>query len=265
LTFRPGTGTILGRITRSTFEEVVLREGPTLAIALVAAGVAAAGWFIGNGFVRGRTAGRYVSVKGVAQRDVVADLALWPIRFTASDNVLSEAQKKFDASKGAILGFLKKNGIDTSKSELQNFEVVDAMADRYRSETPSSRFIVSGTLMVRVDDPRLVQVASQNVGELAQSGVVIASGSQYGGGGPTYLFTKLNDSKPEMIAEATASAREAAQQFAKDSGSHLGPIRQASQGVFQILPRDPAPGVAEESQSNKTVRVVTTVEYYLEN
>jgi len=265
LTFRPGAATILGRITRSTFEEVVLKESPTLAIALVAAGVAAAGWFVGNGFVRGRTAGRYVSVKGVAQRDVVADMALWPIRFTASDNVLSEAQKKFDASKGTILAFLSKGGIDTSKTELQSFEVVDAMADRYRSETPSSRFIVSGTLMVRVDDPKLVQVASQNVGELAQSGVVIASGSQYGGGGPTYLFTKLNDSKPEMIAEATASAREAAQQFAKDSGSHLGPIRQASQGVFQILPRDPAPGVAEESQSNKTVRVVTTVEYYLEN
>jgi hypothetical protein len=85
------------------------------------------------------------------------------------------------------------------------------------------------------------------------------------GGGPTYLFTKLNDLKPEMIAEATASAREAAEQFAKDSGSDLGPIRTASQGVFQILPRDRAPGVMEESQLDKTVRVVTTVEYALED
>lgn len=242
-----------------------MKEGSTLGLVLVAAGVAVGGWFVGNGFVRGRTADRYVSVKGVSQRDVVADIALWPIRFTASDNVLAQAQQKFDDSRKAILAFLAKSGIDASHTELQSFEVADAMADRYRSQTPSSRFIISGTLMVRVDDPVLVQKASQNVGELAQSGVVIASGSQYGGGGPTYLFTKLNDSKPEMIAEATASAREAAQQFAKDSGSHLGPIRQASQGVFQILPRDPAPGVAEESQSNKTVRVVTTVEYYLED
>ena len=67
------------------------------------------------------------------------------------------------------------------------------------------------------------------------------------------------------IAEATASAREAAKQFAKDSGSDLGRIRTASQGVFQILPRDRAPGVMEESQLNKTVRVVTTVEYALED
>lgn len=243
----------------------MLKEGSALSIALLAVGVALAGWFVGNGFVKGRTADRYVSVKGVSERDVVADIALWPIRFTSSDNALAEAQRKFDASRAAILAFLEKNGIPADHTELQSFEVVDAMADRYRSESAASRFIVSGTVMVRVDDPALVQRASQNVGELAQTGVVIASGSQYGGGGPTYLFTKLNDSKPEMIAEATASAREAAEQFAKDSGSHLGPIRQASQGVFQILPRDRAPGVAEESQLNKTVRVVTTVEYYLED
>ena len=243
-----------------------MKEGSTLAIAILAVGVAAAGWFVGNGFVRGRTADRYVSVKGVSERDVVADIALWPIRFTSSDNILAEAQKKFDASRTAIIAFLGRNGITAEHTELQGFEVVDAMADRYRGESGvSSRFIIGGVLMVRVDDPALVQKASQSVGELAQAGVVIASGSQYGGGGPTYLFTRLNDSKPEMIAEATASAREAAEQFAKDSGSHLGPIRQASQGVFQILPRDRAPGVAEESQSNKTVRVVTTVEYYLEN
>ena len=242
-----------------------MREGSILATALLAVGVAVAGWFVGNGFVKGRTADRYVSVKGVSERDVVADIALWPIRFTSADNALGEAQRKFDASRAAILAFLEKNGIPSDHTELQSFEVVDAQADRYRSESVASRFIVSGTLMVRVDDPQLVQRASQNVGELAQAGVAIASGSQYGGGGPTYLFTRLNDSKPEMIADATASAREAAEQFARDSGSRLGPIRQASQGVFQILPRDRAPGVAEESQSNKTVRVVTTVEYYLED
>lgn len=242
-----------------------MKEGSPVAVVLLAVGIAAAGWFVGNGFVRGRTADRYVSVKGVSERDVVADIALWSIRFASSDNVLAEAQKKFDASRTSILAFLRKNGIPADHTELQSFEVVDAMAERYRSESASSRFIVSGTLMVRVDDPLLVQRASQSVGELAQSGVVIASGGQHGGHGPTYLFTRLNDSKPEMIAEATASAREAAQQFAKDSGSRLGPIRRASQGVFQILPRSRAPGAAEESQLNKTVRVVTTVEYYLED
>jgi len=241
-----------------------MREGSTFSIALLAIGVAAAGWFIGGGFVRSRTADRFVSVKGVSERDVAADIALWPIRFTSTDDVLARAQQKFDESRQAIVAFLVKNGIEAERAELQSFEVVDAMADRYRTDAVSNRYIISGTLMVRVEDPGLVQRASQNVGELAQTGVVITSGSGFGGG-PTYLFTRLNDLKPQMIAEATASAREAAEQFAADSGSRLGPIRTASQGVFQILPRDRAPGVMEESQTNKTVRVVTTVEYRLED
>ena len=85
------------------------------------------------------------------------------------------------------------------------------------------------------------------------------------GGGPTYLFTGLSPLKPEMIAEATAEARRAAEQFAEDSGSTIGKIRQANQGVFVILARDRAMGVSEESQVNKTVRVVSTVEYYLKD
>ena len=91
-----------------------------------------------------------------------------------------------------------------------------------------------------------------------QAGVVLTSGQEYGPGGPTYLFTRLNDLKPEMLAEATARAREAAQEFALASGSRVGKIRRANQGVFQILPRDPAPGLQEQNQLHKTVRVVTT-------
>jgi len=68
-----------------------------------------------------------------------------------------------------------------------------------------------------------------------------------------------------MIAEATAQARRAAEQFAQDSGSRIGKIRRANQGVFVILARDRAPGISEESQLHKTVRVVSTVEYYLKD
>jgi uncharacterized protein len=65
---------------------------------------------------------------------------------------------------------------------------------------------------------------------------------EYGLGGPTFVFTRLNQLKPSMVAEATANARTAAGQFAKDSRSALGDIRHANQGVFVILPRDQAPG-----------------------
>ena len=96
-----------------------------------------------------------------------------------------------------------------------------------------------------------------------RNGVVLSSGQEYGGGGPTFVFTGLNAIKPPMIAEATARARESAEQFARDSKSTLSGIRHANQGTFEILPRDQAQGISEESQVVKKVRIVTTVEYGL--
>jgi hypothetical protein len=118
--------------------------------------------------------------------------------------------------------------------------------------------------MVRSEKPDVVQAASQRVNELVAAGVVLSSSGEFGSGGPTFIFNGLNALKPSMIAAATASARTAAEQFAKDSGTTLGGIRQANQGVFVILPRDQAPGVNESGQLRKIVRVVSTVQYFLE-
>jgi len=162
-----------------------------------------------------------------------------------------------------IRAFLRRNGIDSTQAELQEVQVTDNFAQSYRPRGEiAMRFIVRQTLMVRSTQPATVLATSQRMGELVSAGVVLSS-EEYGGGGPTFLFTKLNDVKPAMIAEATANAREAAQQFAKDSRTSLRGIRQASQGVFIILPRDQAPGISEQGQINKIVRVVSTVEYFL--
>jgi hypothetical protein len=230
-----------------------------LAIALVAAG-----WLIGRGFSVVRTADRYVSVKGVAERSVKADLALWPIQLASSDDDLGRAQARIDENVRRVTRFLLQNGIDTTEVKLQGLRVTDAFANPYQPQgRPGARFVVKQTMMVRTSDPGRVQAASEKVGELVGAGVVLSSGEEWGPGGPTYLFKRLNDLKPAMIAEATAEARKAAGQFAKDSRSRLGGIRRASQGVFVILPRDEAPGIAEPNQMEKTVRVVTTVEYLL--
>lgn len=230
---------------------------------IVAVGLTLSGWFVGNGFYKSRLGNRFVTVKGVSEKEVEADLALWPLRFTAASNDLGKAQGQIDKNIAKTLEFLDSRGVDTSQAERQGLRVNDAMADPYRSGPISSRFTVTETLMVRSSDPVTVLEAGQQIGELVNAGVVVSSGQEYQGGGPTFLFTRLNDLKPEMIAEATARAREAAEQFAADSGSDLQGIRQANQGVFVILPRDQAPGIMEHTQLNKTVRVVSTIQYYL--
>ncbi len=237
---------------------------PFVSAAIVALGLVLGGLLAGQGFIKFRMADRYVSVKGLAEREVMADIALWPLRFVATHDDLAQAQARIQRSKEAILAFLQRQGIPPAQVELQGLEVTDILANAYRSGPTESRFIIRQTLMVRSDDPVRIEAASQQVGDLVEAGVILSS---EGGptSGPTYLFTKINDLKPEMIKEATANARKAAQQFALDAGSRLGGIRQANQGTFVILPRDQAPGVSEEGQRNKTVRVVSTIEYYLED
>ncbi len=241
-----------------------MKTDSVLSAIVVAIGLAVAGWFVGHGFVSGRTADRFVTVKGLAERDVEADLALWPLQIVASADDLSGAQAIIDRGSASVMEFLARHGVDTAQVEVQGVEVTDRAANLVGEPAPSGlRYVVQQRLMVRSDDPMRIHVASQSVGELVASGVVLRSGTGWGPATPTFLFKQLNALKPEMIAEATASAREAAEQFAANSRSRLGGIRRANQGVFVILPRDAAAGISEEAQLHKTVRVVATVEYYL--
>jgi hypothetical protein len=236
---------------------------------LVAIAIILAGWFIGNGITNIRTADRFVTVKGVSERPVKADLATWPIMLAVTDDNVSVAQTRINQNVAKVYAFLVANGIDSSEVELQSLKVTDVLAAVYNPSTRAgNRFIIQQTVMVRSENPEKVRAASQKVGELVNAGVVLSSGPEWGPGGPSYIFRRLNDLKPSMIAEATAEARKAAEQFAKDSKSRLGGIHSANQGVFVILPRDAAAaeqggGGGEQSQIQKTVRVVTTVEYLL--
>lgn len=236
----------------------------TIAAIILAAGLALGGLFVGFGFARGRSAERFVEVKGLAEKPVKANLALWPLRFVVSANELAAAQAQATTATSEVLKFLGRHGIQPSSTELQNLQVTDSMTEMYRQDRSGPRFVITQTVMVRSPNIDTVIAASQRVSELVAAGVVLSSSGEFGGTGPTFIFTGLNELKPAMIAEATANAREAAEQFARDSGSSLGGIKQANQGVFVILPRDQAPGVQEGSQPEKIVRVVSTVQYFLD-
>jgi uncharacterized protein len=240
-----------------------LSDWPPLSAVTLALGLALGGWFIGHGFVQGRASTRFVEVKGLAEREVTADLALWPLRYVSTGNDLSVAQAGLTRSTGQMFAFLARHGIDTAAVQLQALEVSDADANRFPGERSGPRFVIQQTLIVRSRTPDVVMAASQRVSELVAGGVILSSSGEYGVGGPTFIFTRLNQLKPAMVAEATANAREAAQQFAADSRTGLAGIRQASQGVFVIRPRDQAPGVNESGQMQKVVRVVSTVQYFL--
>ena len=231
--------------------------------ALIALGIALAGWWVGQGFREGRAADRYAAVKGLAEREVVADLALWPIRFVVTNNDLAAAQKEIAEDSQRLMSFLARTGIPADAVSVDRFSVTDLLAERYRTGPVDSRYILEKGLMIRTKEVAKVVAASQQLGDVVAEGVVLSSSSDGSPGGPSYVFTQLNAIKPDMIAEATKNARSAAEKFTADSGVKVGEVRRASQGVFEILARDETPGVFEPSQVNKKVRVVSTLEFGL--
>ncbi|GAK46522.1 conserved protein [Tepidicaulis marinus] len=232
-----------------------------IAGALIGLGVAAGGYFIGTGYYDAHMGNRVVSVKGLSERNVTADLAFWPIRFVATGNDLGQVQGKIRADAKTIRDFLADYGFEAANIELQSPQVTDVAAQPYRSGPIENRFIISQLLMLRSQDVEKVAEAARSASDLVERGVILSS--DMGPSQPIYLFKSLAELKPEMLDEATARAREAAQSFAEDSGSKLGGIKRANQGVFQILARDQAPGISESDQIAKTVRVVSSIDYFL--
>ncbi len=224
-------------------------------------GLVIGGYSIGKGLSKFRMADRYVTVKGLAEKDVKADLAVWPVRFSATGNDLALVQDEIERNKALVTGFLMDNGLGEEDFSVGRTNVTDLLAQAYRQEgAMQSRFIINASVDVRTDKVDTVAKISGRTGDLVRKGVVLSEFQ-----GPAYIFTKLNDVKPAMIAEATANAREAARQFAADSKSRLGKIKRANQGVFMILARDGDQVAQESQQIDKKVRVVSTIDYYVVN
>ncbi|MGO9016800.1 MAG: SIMPL domain-containing protein [Syntrophobacteraceae bacterium] len=218
-----------------------------------------------------RKSERYVTVKGFAERDVKADLAVWPIKVkTAGDN-LSEVSQSSEQTRKKVVQFLIEKGFKPEEIVNQYLTVSDRQAESSKVKD-GLRYVADATIVLRSNDVDKVQRVSQMTDELINAGVVISESRGYEG--LSYMFTRLNAIKPEMMAEATKNARAAANQFAQDSGSKIGAIRKASQGLFSINDRDRVAGQAENtdhyyfspsSDLNKRVRVVLTIDYFLEH
>jgi hypothetical protein len=247
------------------------RGGMTLLGSLLALGLIIGGLVLGAQIKATRLSDRYVTVKGLVERKVKSDLVIWPLTYKEAGDELSSVYAKTEADQKTVLQFLSEQGVQASEIELGVLRVVDTQANEYGAGNRAPhRYIVEQHISVRTNRVEQIAAAAQKTMLLLQKGIVLSSNP---GQGLTYKFTGLNAIKPDMITEATRNARAAADRFASDSGSKVGSIRQANQGVFSILPADQVNdfevgegggGYGADSSLMKTVRVVTSVQYYLE-
>ncbi|MDX9802120.1 MAG: SIMPL domain-containing protein [Spirochaetia bacterium] len=199
-------------------------------------------------------------VKGLAEREVKGDLALWEINFSSGGDDPATIQVKLEKDRDAVTAFIKNEGFAAEEIIPGRLIMADKLAYGYYQEGwRGERYQVKTSVILRSENVDLVDRVSRMTGDLVKLGVVLSDNYS----GPSFLFTRLNDIKGEMLDEAVMNARKSADTFAAKTGSSIKGIKSANQGVFSILPRDMTAGAMEEHQIYKTVRVVSTIDYYI--
>ncbi|MBU2016174.1 MAG: SIMPL domain-containing protein [Alphaproteobacteria bacterium] len=220
--------------------------------ALLALGVMSGGYLLGDGLKRARAADRSVTVRGLAEKDVTADLPTWSISYSATGFDLPTVRAEIDNNTRELKAYFASLGFKPDA-----LTPVGAGVNQYLNNGVNNITITQRMLLRTTDIARAQRAVAQQF-DLVRRGVTLQEGS-----GMRYSFTKLNDLKPPMVAAATKDARNAAEQFAKDSGTSVGGIKSATQGYFSIDARDGEGGDGSSDTPYKKVRVVTTVDFYL--
>jgi len=219
-------------------------------------GLTSLGYLLGSSAIKFKEYERTVTVKGLSEREYKADIVIWPIQFTEAGNNLQELYGSLETSTEKIRTFLEKNGINPEEITFTTPSITDKSAQQYGNQPRAEfRYTAIQTVTVYSQTIKSVRKVMGSLSALGKKGIVFSGGNYQSQ--TEYIFTRLNEVKPEMIEEATRKAREVAEKFALDSKSRLGKIRRASQGQFSINDRD------KNNPHIKKVRVVSTVEYYL--
>jgi hypothetical protein len=233
----------------------------------LAIGLAAGGWLVGQGLARFKSETRTVTVKGLVEREVKSDQAVWTLGLRRASDTLADAHQRIATDRDAVLAFLKKQGFADAEVERQPTRTVDRFARDF-GQNPGERFryLVTTAVAVATSKVDLVRSASGATEELLKGGVILDGEDASGRANPRYVVSTFNALRPQLLAEATRNARDIAGRFAADSGAGVGEIRSANQGSIQIFGTDGNDESAPFSPTStpvKKIRVVSTFEFAL--
>ena len=190
--------------------------------------------------------GSYVEVKGLSEKIVKADTAIWSINFEVKSNNVDSLYADIEKNVTTIKTFLKEKGFEESEI---NVAPVYTYQDTYKEAL--FRYNSTTQLSLYTKKVDAVKVASKETLSLVKKGIVMNQNSV------SFEFSDINSVKPEMLAEALKNAKDTAQKIAQESGSSLGGLRRGNQGVFDITDKDPG------SPEYKKIRLVSTLSFLI--
>lgn len=190
--------------------------------------------------------GSYVEVKGLSEKIVKADTAIWSMNFEIKSNNVDGLYADIEKNITVIKAFLMQKGFETSEI---NVAPVNIYQDTYKDA--AFRYNSTNQVSVYTKKVDLARAASNDTLLLVKKGVVLNQNSI------SFEFSDLNSIKPEMLAEATKNARDTATQLAQNAGTSVGKATRGNQGVFDITEKDPG------SPEYKKIRLVSTLRFLL--
>jgi uncharacterized protein len=191
--------------------------------------------------------GSYVEVKGLSERIVKADTAIWSMGFEVKSNDVDTLYADIEKNINTIKTFLKEKGFEDSEI---NIAPVNIYQDTYRDA--SFRYNSNNNISVYTKKVDLAKSISNETLLLVKKGVVLSNNYI------SFEFSDLNSIKPEMLSEAIKNAKDTAVNFANNSGSSVGSVSRGNQGVFDITDKDPG------SPEYKKIRLVSTLRFLLD-
>lgn len=224
---------------------------------ILAAGIAIMGNALSNGIIEYKDMDRTVTVKGLCEREVMADKVTWSLMYKELGNDPSQIYDLLEQKNNKVVAFLKSSGIKSQDISINPPVITDRQADNYGNEIMTYRYKATSVITVTSNEVEKVRKLLTKQSQLMKQGIALVSNEYGNTNSVIYEYTGLNKIKPEMIKEATENARATAQKFADDSDSRLGKIRTAQQGQFSITNRD------DNTPHIKNIRVVSTIEYTL--
>jgi uncharacterized protein len=202
-----------------------------------------------------------LSVTGSAQQAITSNAASWRCRVSRQGNSLPEAYKSVKADVQRLTTYLQQQGFtpsDWSIAPVETTTLYSQTANGSNTNTIEGYRLVQ-PLVVESKSVDALSKAVQGVSSLIEQGVGVESDA------PQYFYTQLDSLKVEMLGKAMQNAKARATHMATSTGAHIGPIRSAQMGVFQITAKNSTDisdyGVNDTSSKEKTVTAVVNATF----
>ncbi len=218
----------------------------------------------GRSFERVRFQSQTIRVKGYAEKGIASDLAVWRATIAVPTDDIASGYLQLDDDRSTVKAFLAANGFETNMVTFSPVEITTNYQrnDKGQRTNEVDSYTLKQAFSLSSNDVIRIATLAQDAGSLLGEGIEIRSDR------PEYLFTKLNDLKLDMLAEATSNGVDRAHRLITGSGNTLGSLRSASQGVFQITSEHSTEvssyGINNTSSIRKTIKAVVTLEYGIE-